>query len=84
MQRRHCFDEAKPKGANGKLPRLGFCLWQLPAISIAVELALVLMIGAWTCWRTSRAVARERGRGVALAATVGALDLILDVAGAVG
>lgn len=77
-------------GAIGNLPRLGFGLWRFPAISIVIELALVL-IGAWTYWRASRAVALGSGRGMFLAAAVsalialfGLLVLFLDVTGAAG
>jgi hypothetical protein len=43
-------------GAAGDLPRLGFGLWRFPALSAALELALVL-IGAFLYWRAARRVA---------------------------
>ena len=76
-------------GAIGNLPRFGFGLWRIPTASIVVELALVL-IGAWTYWRASRAVEVESGRGVILAtvssliAVFGVVVLVLDVTGAAG
>jgi len=77
-------------GAVDNLPRLGFGLWRVPAASILAELALV-MVGAWTYWRASRAVAMKAGVGVARAATVsalialsGMLVLAMDVTGAGG
>jgi membrane-bound metal-dependent hydrolase YbcI (DUF457 family) len=77
-------------GALGNLPKLGFGLWQFPIASIIVELSLVL-IGAWAYWRASRAVARDKGRGVVLAPAVsalialfGMLVLFLDVTGLAG
>jgi hypothetical protein len=77
-------------GAVGNLPQFGFGLWRWPTASVVVELASVL-VGAWTYWRASRAVAIKSGRGVILAATVssliavfGVLVLVLDVTGAAG
>jgi hypothetical protein len=53
------------------LPRLGFGLWQFPAASIALELALVLG-GAWVYWRAAKDVCLRAARGTRLA-TVAAL-----------
>jgi hypothetical protein len=39
-------------GNAGDLPRLGFGLWKVPAVSILVELALVLA-GALLYWRAA-------------------------------
>jgi hypothetical protein len=39
-------------GNAGDLPRLGFGLWKVPAVSILVELALVVT-GAWLYWRAA-------------------------------
>jgi membrane-bound metal-dependent hydrolase YbcI (DUF457 family) len=39
-------------GNAGDLPRLGFGLWKVPAVSIVVELALVVA-GAWLYWRAA-------------------------------
>jgi membrane-bound metal-dependent hydrolase YbcI (DUF457 family) len=39
-------------GNAGDLPRLGFGLWKAPAVSILVELALVV-VGAWLYWRAA-------------------------------
>jgi membrane-bound metal-dependent hydrolase YbcI (DUF457 family) len=49
------------------LPRLGFGLWQFPAASIALELALVLG-GAWIYWRAANDVCLRAARGTRLAA----------------
>lgn len=47
-------------GAVGDLPRLGFGLWQVPAVSIAVELLLVA-IGAYLYWQAASQTLRARG-----------------------
>jgi membrane-bound metal-dependent hydrolase YbcI (DUF457 family) len=39
-------------GNAGDLPRLGFGLWKAPAVSILVELALVVA-GSWLYWRAA-------------------------------
>jgi hypothetical protein len=39
-------------GNAGDLPRLGFGLWKAPAVSILVELVLVVA-GAWLYWRAA-------------------------------
>lgn len=77
-------------GNIGSLPRLGFGLWQLPRVSAAIELLLVLG-GAWIYWRAARAVTAQGGRGTTLAALVavliavcGTLVLALDVTGVSG
>jgi membrane-bound metal-dependent hydrolase YbcI (DUF457 family) len=54
-------------GNAGDLPRLGFGLWKVPAVSILVELALVVA-GAWLYWRAAvRASAGDARRANLLA-----------------
>jgi hypothetical protein len=73
------------------LPRLGFGLWRLPTVSLAVELALVLA-GGWLYWRAARAaVAAAGGRSFAWADLAGAtvlisgiIVLLLDFTGVLG
>jgi hypothetical protein len=73
-------------GNLGHLPRLGLGLWKLPAVSIGVELALVVA-GAWLYWRAATATARaagDRRRANLLGALVlaaGVLTLVLDALG---
>jgi hypothetical protein len=72
----------------GGLPRLGFGLWQFPAVSAAVELLLVVG-GSWLYWRAARAtVPATAPRGADLAAGIvlisGLLVLFLDVTGLAG
>jgi hypothetical protein len=63
---------------------LGFGLWQIPQLSLVVELSFVLL-GAWLYWRAASQVANEQQRGkraatisAALIAVFGALTLWLD------
>jgi membrane-bound metal-dependent hydrolase YbcI (DUF457 family) len=73
-------------GNAGNLPRLGFGLWAYPAVSIALELALVVA-GAFLYWRAAeRAVIprhpedRDRARLLAAAILVaGVVTLAADV-----
>ncbi len=74
-------------GNVGHLPRLGFGLWRWPALSIGVELALVVA-GAYVYWRAAVAVAEAGGRrrgtanlAGALALGFGALTLTLNALG---
>jgi len=75
-------------GNIGGLPRLGLGLWQYPAVTAAVELALVVG-GSWLYWRAARRTAVLGGAssadvaaGIVLAS--GLLVLLLDVPGIVG
>jgi membrane-bound metal-dependent hydrolase YbcI (DUF457 family) len=68
----------------GNLPRLGFGMWQYPIVSVAIELALVL-VGAWLYWGAAkRAVGtQEKGRYASIIASVliavfGLLTLWMD------
>jgi hypothetical protein len=56
----------------GSLPRLGFGLWRSPAVSVGLELLLVLL-GAWMYWRAARDVTAKFNRGRRLAVTVACL-----------
>jgi len=49
-------------GAVGGLPRLGFGLWRYPALSAALELAIVLT-GAAMYWRAARRTAEADASG---------------------
>jgi hypothetical protein len=76
-------------GNAGGLPTLGFGAWRYPALSIVMELALVVA-GAALYWRAARSVAAPTGQtrradlagGVVLAS--GLLVLWLDVSGLAG
>jgi membrane-bound metal-dependent hydrolase YbcI (DUF457 family) len=77
-------------GNAGRLPRLGFGLWQMPAASILVELMLVVS-GAWCYWRAARSVTvtANSGRTTAMISaglllTSGIVVLFLDVSGLLG
>jgi membrane-bound metal-dependent hydrolase YbcI (DUF457 family) len=73
-------------GNAGGLPRLGFGLWRLPAVSIAVELALVL-VGALLYWRAAEHAEQAAGNGRAnwaarlasLIAVMGIVTLAVDI-----
>ena len=74
-------------GAVGGLPRLGFGLWRYPALSAALELAIVLT-GAAMYWRAARRTAEAdasvRRRANLCGASVlvaGVLTLTLNVLG---
>jgi hypothetical protein len=68
-------------GNAGDLPRLGFGLWKAPAVSILVELALVVA-GAWLYWRavvlTSPADARRANLLGLLVLGAGVVTLAVD------
>jgi len=77
-------------GNYGNYPRLGFGLWRYPAMSVAVEGALVVL-GAWLYWRAARAAASSAGSRRWLANLCGLLILLgglgvlaLDVSGIAG
>jgi len=77
-------------GNLGRLPRLGFGLWQFRAASVLLELLLVLL-GGWYYWRAARVVttAGQRGRTRAivsamLIALFGVVVLALDASGIAG
>jgi hypothetical protein len=81
----HRADLAILPGNAGKLPRLGFGLWRVPAASIAVELALVIG-GSLLYFQAAREVLRmaradeRRARLLgALVALAGMVTLALDV-----
>jgi hypothetical protein len=72
-------------GNAGDLPLLGFGLWRFPAVSIAVEAAL-LLLGVFLYWRAARSTPGGSGRispslaaGVLLAS--GLIVLALDALG---
>jgi membrane-bound metal-dependent hydrolase YbcI (DUF457 family) len=58
------------------LPRLGFGLWRFPALSIILELALVL-VGAWVYWIAAKDVSNQAGRKTRLA-TISALLIVIS------
>jgi hypothetical protein len=60
------------------LPRLGFGLWQFPAASIALELALVLG-GAWVYWRAAKDVCLRTARPTRLAAIAALLIAVCGI-----
>jgi membrane-bound metal-dependent hydrolase YbcI (DUF457 family) len=62
----------------GGLPRLGFGLWQIPAVSAAVELLLVV-IGSLLYRRAALEAAGGAGRGSVRAQLVSALTLLAGV-----
>ena len=77
-------------GNLGRLPRLGFGLWQFRAASVLLELLLVLL-GAWYYWRAAKVVttAAPRGRTKAIVSAVlialcGVVVLALDATGIAG
>jgi hypothetical protein len=63
----------------GRLPRLGFGLWQYPAVAALLELGLVAL-GAWLYWRAARSVAASSQPLLRRATTVAVLILIGGVA----
>jgi hypothetical protein len=74
-------------GNAGRLPRVGFGLWQMPAASIVVELALIA-VGSLLYWRAALATAHSAGERTSAAHVAGALivvsgliTLTLDVLG---
>ena len=56
----------------GRLPRVGFGLWQVPAASVVVELVLIV-VGSLLYWRAAVATALAGGRGSSTAHTTSAL-----------
>ncbi len=62
-------------GNAGNLPRLGFGVWSMPAVAMALE-ALLVVFGAYFYWRAAVEVATAARRGVTLANVLGALVLI--------
>lgn len=72
-------------GDAGHLPRLGFGLWRWPAVSAALELAIVL-VGTYLYWRAAQHAAGTSGArranvlGAAMLAS-GLLVLAMSVAG---
>src|SRR4029079_18391677 len=62
-------------GNAGGLPRLGFGLWQFPAVCVALELALVLA-GSLLYWRAALDVAKAEPALVRRAHLCGALALV--------
>jgi hypothetical protein len=73
-------------GNLGDLPLLGFGLWRVPAASIALE-AAILLIGVFLYWRTARTYAVSTRRGItptmvsAVLLGCGAVVLLLDALG---
>lgn len=74
----------------GGLPKLGFGLWRMPAVTIGLEFALVVA-GAWLYWRAARSVAASADRKMGSAVLASILILIfglgvlaLDVTGLLG
>jgi hypothetical protein len=66
-------------GDLGGLPRLGLGLWEAPAVSAGVELALVVA-GAVLYWRAASRAARVAGPGRGRPALTGAAVLLAGVA----
>jgi len=71
----------------GRLPRMGFGLWQVPAASVVVELMLIV-VGPFLYWRAAVAAAHAGNRGTSTAHATSALliasglvTLTLDVLG---
>jgi membrane-bound metal-dependent hydrolase YbcI (DUF457 family) len=67
-------------GNAGDLPRFGFSLWRFPALSMALELALVIA-GAYLYWRAAERT--MRGAGVAVERRARILTLSILAAGVV-
>jgi membrane-bound metal-dependent hydrolase YbcI (DUF457 family) len=67
-------------GNAGDLPRFGFGLWRFPALSMALELALVIA-GAYLYWRAAERT--MRGAGVAVERRARILTLSILAAGVV-
>jgi hypothetical protein len=65
-------------GNAGQLPRLGFGLWRVPALAMAVELLLVVG-GAYFYWRAAVAVSRTGGRDARRANLAGAVLLFSGI-----
>jgi hypothetical protein len=63
-------------GNAGQFPRMGLGLWRMPAVTVAMELALVAG-GAYLYWRAAIETASSHGgrRSVRLAHICGALVL---------
>ena len=57
-------------GGAGSLPALGFGLWQYPAVSAGIELALVIG-GAFAYWQAARKVAGEDAKSIGRARICG-------------
>ncbi len=62
-------------GNAGHLPRLGFGVWAMPAVAMALE-ALLVVFGAYFYWRAAVEVATVARRRVTLANVLGALVLV--------
>jgi hypothetical protein len=65
-------------GNAGQLPRLGFGLWRVPALSMAVELVLVVA-GAYLYWRAAVDVSRAAGRDTRRASVSSAVLLVSGI-----
>jgi membrane-bound metal-dependent hydrolase YbcI (DUF457 family) len=83
----HRFDMPILPANLGNLPRLGFGLWQVPLLSVAIELLLVVVGGAMY-WAAVRRLPQSGGRvGMVSAILVlagGAAVLALDFTGILG
>jgi membrane-bound metal-dependent hydrolase YbcI (DUF457 family) len=65
-------------GNLGGLPKLGFGVWQMPAVSIAIELLLV-SAGAWFYWYAARSVSESAHSSQTRATVAGMLVLICGI-----
>jgi hypothetical protein len=78
----HRMDLPLLPGNAGDLPRLGFGLWRVPAVSVAVEV-LLMAVGFWLYWRAAARVDRKRARTVGVVAALsGVVTIVLDLVAA--
>jgi hypothetical protein len=66
-------------GNLGDLPRLGFGLWRLPAVSMTVEV-LLMIVGFGLYWRAAARVDPKKARTVGIVAALsGIVTVVLDL-----
>ncbi|TCO61047.1 permease [Actinocrispum wychmicini] len=66
-------------GNAGDLPRLGFGLWRLPAVSVTVEV-LLMVVGFGLYWRAAARIDPKRARLLGgVAAASGLITVVLDL-----
>lgn len=67
-------------GNAGDLPRFGFGLWRVPAVSVIVEV-LLMVVGFGLYWRAAARVDPKRARTIGIVAALsGIVTIALDLA----
>lgn len=74
----HHADMPLMPGNAGRLPRFGLGLWAAPAVTMALELIL-LVTGAWFYWRAARETAAGNAGLLARANLLGGLTLAFGI-----